>query len=147
MNVHVMELISWLQRHSNKKMRLAIASLFLFVIAFAAKSSAQDILAEFQYMKVGDIKIQADGPVDVDQLLDLIEITPNVDIVTTSKIRKSIELLYATGNFSNIIVHAEKQQDRAQLTFTVKLIYRFDSIKMTGKHGPPYGKIRKSLKL
>ena len=98
-------------------------------------------------MKVGDVNIEADGPVDAAQLLDLIEITPNVDIVTTSKIRKSIELLYATGNFSNIIVHAEKQQDRAVLTFVLKLIYRFESIDVDGKHGPPYGKIRKGLKL
>jgi outer membrane protein insertion porin family len=143
-----MELISLLQKLSNKKIRLAIASLIFSVIVFGiTKSSAQDVIAEFQYMKVGEIKIEADGPVDVAQLSDLIEITPNVDIVTTSKIRKSIELLYATGNFSNIIVHAEKKQDRAQLTFVLKLIYRFEFIKVTGKHGPPYGKIRKGLKL
>jgi outer membrane protein insertion porin family len=148
MNAHAMVLISLLPKHSNKKMRIAIASLIFLVITFINTTSfAQDAIAEFQYMKVGDINIQADGPVDAAQLLDLIEITPNVDIVTTSKIRKSIELLYATGNFSNIIVHAEKQQDRAVLTFVLKLIYRFESIDVDGKGGPPYGKIRKGLKL
>src|SRR4030095_10349667 len=114
MNVHAMVLISLLRKPSNKKMRIVIASLIFLVITFIrAGSFAQDALTEFQYMKVGDINVQADGPVDAAQLLDLIEITPNVDIVTTSKIRKSIELLYATGNFSNIFVNAEKQQDRA----------------------------------
>ncbi len=143
-----MELISLLIKPSNRKMRFAIASLIFLLIFFSnAKSSAQEVLAEFQYLKVGDVNIKADGPVDAAQLLDLIEITPNVDIVTTSKIRKSIELLYATGNFSNIIVHAEKQNDRAQLTFVLKLIYRFESIEVTGKHGPPYGKIRKGLRV
>ena len=143
-----MELISLLIRPSNRKMCFAIASLIFLLMFFSnAKSSAQEVLAEFQYMKVANVNIEADGPVDTAQLLDLIEITPNVDIVTTSKIRKSIELLYATGNFSNIIVHAEKQNDRAKLTFILKIIYRFESIEVSGKPGPSYGKIRKTLRL
>lgn len=130
-------------------MPLVLALLILIIVSFSAsaQSSVEDILIQFQYVKVGEIHIQADGPVDQAHLLNLIELTPNIDIVTTSKIRKSIELLYATGNFSNIIVDAQKQQDRAQLTFILKLIYRFKSIKVTGSSGPPYGKIRKSLNL
>jgi outer membrane protein insertion porin family len=145
-----MDLISLLLKHLNNRALLILAA-FILIIAFAVDAQtpapSAETLAQFQFLKVGAIHIQADGPVNKQVLLDLIEFTPNVDILTTSKVRKSIELLYATGNFSNILVDAQKKQDRVELTFILRLIYRFESIKVKGQGGPSYGKIRKALTL
>ncbi|HSE40525.1 MAG TPA: outer membrane protein assembly factor BamA [Acidobacteriota bacterium] len=146
-----MELMSWLQKLLNRTIFFIFTVLILslsFTPSYAQTgSTTSDILGQFQFNRVGTITLQADGPIDKPALLDLIELTPNVDILTTSKIRKSIELLYATGNFSNIIVDAEKQDDHVNLTFVLRLIYRFESIDVDGPGGPPYGKIRKALTL
>ncbi len=135
----------------NKRALFVLAAVIIIITPFPAlaqkNTASPETLAQFQFIKVGTINLQADGPIDKNALLGLIELTPNVDILTTSKLRKSIELLYATGNFSNILVDGEKKQDRVDLTFVLRLIYRFQSIKVTGQSGPPYGKIRKTLTL
>jgi outer membrane protein insertion porin family len=124
--------------------------LFLICVFFFGMSTplhSQTNLSAFQFKKVGDVRIRADGPVDAESLLSLIEITPNVDIVTTSKIRKSIELLYATGNFTNILVDAVLENDRVALTFILRKVYRIESIKLVGQLGISGGKIGKRLGL
>lgn len=112
----------------------------------SAALSAQSI-ADFQYRKVSAVNIHADGPVDVPFLLDLIEITPNVDILTASKVRASIRLLYQTGNFTNILVEAEPDGDRVSLTFVLRLVYRFQYIHLKGDLGVSAGTIRRKLRL
>jgi outer membrane protein assembly complex protein YaeT len=140
--------ICWLQKHLNKAIAFAaVLFLLLAVFAFPSTSDSQESIADLQFLKVGSVQIQADGPVDEAFLLQLIEITPGVDILTISKIRKSIELLYATGNFSNISVDAQKSGDRVNLTFILRLIYRLKFIRVKGPSGPPYGKIKKELQL
>ena len=104
-------------------------------------------MTDFQFKKVGAVRIRADGPVDEEFLLNLIEITPNVDIVTTSKIRKSIELLYETGNFTNVLVDAEMVEDRVQLTFILRLIYRTEFVHLRGHFGISTQKIRRKILL
>jgi outer membrane protein insertion porin family len=143
--------MSWLLKLLNNQTTVVLAALIILTAVSAGFSqtpaASPESLEQFQFIKVGTINLQADGPINKEALLNLIEFAPNVDIVTISKIRKSIELLYATGNFSNILVDAQKKQDRVDLTFILRLIYRFESIEVTGSSGPPYGKIRKSLTL
>jgi outer membrane protein insertion porin family len=122
-----------------------LAALLLF--ACAQILSAQASFTEFEYKKVGSIQIHADGPVDQEFILKLIEITPNTDILTIPKIRRSIELLYETGNFTNILVDAEIVNDRVQLTFDVRLIYRFEFIHLRGHKGISSGKLKKKIQL
>ena len=146
-----MELIFLLLRHLNNRALFFFAALIILQIPVAASAqtttASAEVLAQYQFLKVGAIHIQADGPINRQVLLDLIEFTPNVDILTTSKVRKSIELLYATGNFSNILVDAQKKEERVELTFILRLIYRFQSIKVKGQGGPSYRKIKKALRL
>ena len=146
-----MELIFLLLRHLNNRALFLFTALIILQIPAAATAqtttASAEVLAQYQFLKVGAIHVQADGPINKQVLLDLIEFTPNVDILTTSKVRKSIELLYATGNFSNILVDAQKKEDRVELTFILRLIYRFQSIKVKGEGGPSYRKIKKALTL
>lgn len=147
-----MESISWSQRALNRVrrpesgVRHGIGLLLLLLMLLAVTLSAETI-ADFQYKKVGNVNIQADGIVDAPFLLNLIEITPNVDILTPSKIRKSIELLYQTGNFTNILVNAEANGDQVDLTFILRVIYRFQYTHLKGLTGVSSGKVFKKLRL
>jgi|GEM_PF-3422508 len=131
--------MSWLQRHSNKLLTL--------VLLFSCTLTYGQDFSEFQYKKIGNVTIRADGPVDEPFLLNLIELTPNVDILTRSKIRKSIELLYATGNFTNVLVDAQMNGDRVDLTFVLRAIYRIETIHIRGETGISKGKVRKAMRL
>jgi outer membrane protein insertion porin family len=146
-----MESICWSQKHSSRHIRKRIpsGSFFLIFLIFVAAGPgySQTPISEFQFKKVADINIQADGPVDRQFLTDLIEITPNVDILTTSKIRKSIELLYETGNFTNILVDAKPVGERVSLTFILRLVYRFDFVHLNGNLGLGSGRIKKKIQL
>ncbi len=102
---------------------------------------------EFQYKKIGEIRFKVDTKIDETLLLSLVELTQNVDILTRSKIRKSIELLYATGDFTNVLVDAELAGERVNLTFILKSIYRIESIDIRGQTGIRPGKISKKLGL
>lgn len=119
----------------------------LLFILCAQILTAESPFQQFEFKKVGTIQIKADGPVDTEFILRLIEITPNVDILTISKIRKSIELLYETGNFTNIIVNAEMIGDQVQLTFELRLVYRFAFVRLDGDKGISSGKIKKRIQL
>lgn len=123
-----------------------LAALVLLSCAHAFASEAP--FAGYEFKKVGSIQIRADGPVDQEFILRLIEITPDVDILTISKIRKSIELLYETGNFTNIFVEAEMTPgNRVQLTFDLRLVYRFAFIRLRGQKGISAGKLKKKIQL
>lgn len=142
--------MSWLRKPLNKPAS-PIRNLILFfsvlILWQAQPVSGQSVIADFLFRKVKEVKIQADGPVDQQFLLNLIEITPNVDIVTTSKIRRSIELLYATGNFTNIFVDADAVGEQVTLTFVLRLVYRFEFIHLKGQLGVGGGTIRKKIQL
>ena len=109
--------------------------------------SAETSFSEFEFKKVGTILIRADGPVDEEFILRLIEITPNVDILTLSKLRKSIDLIYETGNFTNILVDAQMVEDKVQLTFDLRLVYRFAYARLRGQKGVSAGKLKRKLLL
>lgn len=131
---------SWSRKHLNKFL------LFLVFIFAVFPLRAQDF-SDFQSRRVGDIHIQSDAPVDDEFLRDLIELTPNLDILTRPKIRKSIELLYATGNFTNVLVDAKLVGDRVELTFILRNVYRIESIGIEGETGIRQGKIRRRIGL
>ena len=131
--------MSWLPKLSNKLCAL-------FLILHCAPLLAQDF-SDFQFKKIGNILIQADSPIDEEFVRDLIELTPNLDILTRSKLRKSIELLYSTGNFTNILVDAELVDNHVELTFILRGVYRIDSIDIDGDTGIRKGKVRKRLPL
>ncbi len=137
-----MELMCWSQRHLSR-----VSLLLCLCLGFVRCLPAQSAISAFQSKKVGTVKIQADGPVDEEFLLNLIEITPNVDIVTTPKIRKSIELLYETGNFTNVLVDAEMRENRVHLTFILRLVYRIKFVGLRGDLGISTQKIRKKILL
>jgi outer membrane protein assembly factor BamA len=130
-----------LQSHLNKLLAL------LFFILGVSALPAQAPFEPFEFKKISSIQINADGPVDEEFVRRLIEITPEVDILTISKIRKSIELLYETGNFSNVIVNAEMSGDRVNLTFNLRLVYRFEFIRLRGQKGISAGKIKRKISL
>jgi hypothetical protein len=134
-----MEWMSWLQRHSNR--------LFLVVFLLFCVSGFTQDFGDFQFKKLGNIYIRSDIPVDEPFLRNLIELTPNVDILTRSKIRKSIELLYATGNFTNVLVDAQLKGERVELTFILHSIYRIEAFDIKGNTGVSKGKIRKAMRL
>lgn len=137
-----MESMFWSQRRLSSAILLLLA-----VLALPPATGATESLSDFQFRKVASVRIQADGPVDQPFLLDLIEITPGVDILTTSKLRRSIELLYATGNFTNILVDAQPDGDKVALTFQIKLVYRFQYVHLKGPLGISGSNIRKRLRL
>jgi outer membrane protein insertion porin family len=139
MNWLAMAWMSWSLRHSSK----------LFLLIFLLRcglSTAQDF-SDFQFKRIGTVKLQADGSIDELELLNLIELTPNVDILTRSKIQRSIELLYKTGNFTNILVDAEMNKGRVDLTFILHLVYRIQDIDLQGSTGISKGKIRKAMRM
>ncbi|HSP07608.1 MAG TPA: POTRA domain-containing protein, partial [Acidobacteriota bacterium] len=117
------------------------------ILVLPAFVAAADTLTDLQFRKVSSVSIKADGAVDEPSLLSLIEVTSGVDILTTSKIRRSIELLYATGNFTNILVDAREDGDRVALTFILKLVYRFQYVHLTGDLGVSGSSIRRQLRL
>lgn len=88
-----------------------------------------------QFKTVGSVDIKADGEVDRAFLLTLIKITPGVDKVTAPEIRNAIKLLYDTGNFTNILVDANIVDDKVNLTFVLRLVYRFQYIRLKGNLG------------
>ncbi len=137
-----MESMFLLQRHLSRAFLLVCLCL-----GFVRCLHAQSAISAFQSKKVGEVTVQADGPVDEAFLLNLIEITPNVDIVTTSKIRKSIELLYETGNFTNVLVDAELVENRVHLTFILRMVYRIEFVRLRGDLGISGQKIKKKLLL
>ena len=141
MNRPGMGLMFWLRRLSSRLLP------FFCCLLFTQLADAQSQLSQFEFKKVGTVNIQADAPIDLPALMDLIEITPNVDIVTPSKIRRSIELLYATGNFSNVLVDAKMVNDRVNLTFITRQVYRIEFIRLSGQTGISKGKIRKRIQL
>lgn len=143
MNLTDMESIFW----SRSRLSRDGVLLLLAVLAFPAAASSAGSLADLQFRKVSSVSIKADGVVDEPFLLDLIEITPNVDILTTSKVRRSIELLYATGNFTNILVDAQQDGDRVALTFVLRLIYRFQYVHLRDTLGVSGSAIRQRLRL
>jgi outer membrane protein insertion porin family len=136
-----MALMYWLRKHSNKFLWI------LFWLIFTPRIFAQSNISQFQFKKVGTISIEADGPVDREFLLDLIELTPNVDILTASKIRKSIELIYGTGNFSNVLVDATQAGDRVDLKFVLRTVYRIEFIHLKGQLGVSGKNIRRAMSL
>lgn len=110
-------------------------------------AAAQSPLEQFQFKPVGEISIRADGPVDEEFVRSLIEITPNNDVLTISRIRKAIELLYETGNFTNVLVDANMENDHVHLTFILRLVYRFEYIHLKGTTGISNYKIMKRVRL
>ncbi len=121
-------------------------SFFIFLVLFSLSAHAQDF-APFQSQRIGKIILRADVPVDEELLLGLIELTPNVDILTRSKIRRSIELLYATGNFTNVLVDAELSGNRVDLTFILRGVYRIESLDLDGDTGVRKGRVRRRIRL
>lgn len=123
---------------------LPTAVLLLVIVPFL---SAESSFTEFENKTIGSVEIRADGPVDQEFLLGIIDLKPGVDTLTISRIRKSIELLYETGNFTNIIVNAETLNDRVQLIFELRLVYRFSFIRLRGDKGVSSGKLKKRMGL
>jgi outer membrane protein insertion porin family len=129
----------WLRKHSSK--------FFLSLLICSCTTVHAQEFSDFQFRKIGTIKIQSDTPVDEEFLLDLIELTPNVDILTRSKLRKSIELLYATGNFTNVLVDATLRNNHVDLKFILRSIYRIATMDIEGQTGISKGKIRSMIRL
>ena len=134
--------MSSLRKHSNR----LPAVLLVCILAGATPLLAQDF-SELQGNIIGGIRLQSDTPVDQQVLLDLIELTPNKDVLTRPTIRKAIELLYATGNFTNVLVDAELINQKVQLTFILRSVYRIESIDLDGDTGIRKGKVRRRIEL
>ncbi|MCI0605651.1 outer membrane protein assembly factor BamA [bacterium] len=129
------------------KSRTNAISILVTILLLSTWSVGAQDFADFQFKRIGKIILQADTPVDEELLLGLIELTPNVDILTRSKIRRSIELLYATGNFTNVLVDANLSGDRVDLTFILRSVYRIESIDLEGDTGIRKGKVRRRMRL
>jgi outer membrane protein insertion porin family len=139
MNKLAMAWMCSLQNLSNK----FVLAIFIFTCNHVI---AQDF-SDFQFKKIRNVEIRADAAVDEEFIRDLIELTPGVDILTRSKVRKSIELLYATGNFTNVLVDANLVQDQVDLTFILRNVYRIESIEMDGTTGMGEGKLKRQTGL
>ena len=142
MNKLAMAWMCSLQRLSNSVRSV----LSLIVLLFASLCFGQDF-EQFQGKRIREIHIQSDTPVDDRILRGLIELTPGVDIVTRSKIRKSIELLYATGNFTNVYVDATLMDQRVDLTFILRGVYRIERIDLDGNTGIRKGRVSRRIGL
>src|SRR5688572_13278039 len=142
MNKLAMAWMCSLQRLSNSVRSV----LSLIVLLFASLCFGQEF-EQFQGKRIREIHIQSDTPVDDRILRGLIELTPGVDIVTRSKIRKSIELLYATGNFTNVYVDATLMDQRVDLTFILRGVYRIERIDLDGNTGIRKGRVSRRIGL
>lgn len=142
------------RKHSNSA-AAAVCTFVLLLLLFvlpATPASAQQpkqeaTLAQYQFRNIGSVGVRADGPIDETAMLQLINIRPG-ETLTASNIRAAIEALYTTGNFTNILVDATERPDgQLDVTFLVRLVYRFRFVHFKGNLGVGSRKLRKQIQL